>query len=95
MPFWSTLVVGYYTSEPVLVLNPTVANSKLDCNQLLTQLEQLCNLEQRPSHRLSSQQPVELIEVVTTFVVVQQTQLLHQIIWMRVLIMGTIERPLV
>jgi len=76
-------------------LNPTAADSKLDCNQLLTQLEQLCNLEQRPSHRLSSQQPVELIEVVTTFVVVQQTQLLHQIIWMRVLIMGTVERPLV
>jgi hypothetical protein len=76
-------------------LNPTATDSKLDHNQFLTQLEELCNLEQRPSHRLSSQQLVELMEVVVTLVVVQQTQPLHQIIWVSVFIMGTVEQPII
>jgi hypothetical protein len=45
MPFQSTPIVGYYTSEPVPILNPISANSKLEHNQLLTQLEQLRNLK--------------------------------------------------
>ncbi len=76
-------------------MNLTTIDSELDHNQLLTQLEQLCNLEQRPSHKLSFQQPVEPMEVVVILIVVQQTQPFHQIIWMSVLIMGTIERPII
>ncbi len=95
VPFQSTLVVGYSTYEPVLVLNPNATYSKLECNQLLTQLEQLCNLERRPSHRSSSQQPIESMEVITVPIVIRQTQPLHQTIWPSVPIMGTIERPLV
>jgi hypothetical protein len=40
------------------------------CNQLLTHLEQLCNLERRPSHRFGSQQPVEPVEVIVAPIVV-------------------------
>jgi hypothetical protein len=35
VPSRSTLVVGYYTFEPIPVLNPIATNSKLECNQLL------------------------------------------------------------
>ncbi len=73
MPSRSTPIVGYYTSELIPILNPTTANSELECNQLLTQLEQLCNLEQRPSHRSSSQQPIELMEEFVAPISVQQT----------------------
>ncbi len=44
IPTWSTLVVGYYTSEPIPILNPTVVDLELERNQLLNQLEQLKNL---------------------------------------------------
>jgi len=47
MPSQSTPIIGYYTSELIPILNPTATNSELECNQLLTQLEQLCNLKQR------------------------------------------------
>jgi hypothetical protein len=43
----STSVVGYYTFELVLSLNPTTIDSELERTQLLTWLEQLHNLEQR------------------------------------------------
>jgi hypothetical protein len=91
MPFQSTPVVGYYTFKPILVLNLVIANSKLECNQLLTRLEQLCNLEQRPSHRLGFQQPMELVEVVVALVAIQQTQQRHQIVLPNRLVMGIIE----
>jgi hypothetical protein len=39
MPSRLALVVGYYTSESVPILNPIVVDSKLECNQLLIQLE--------------------------------------------------------
>jgi hypothetical protein len=68
MPSQSTLVVGYYTLKLVPILNPIIIDSKLERNQLLTQLEQLCNLERRPSHRYGSQQLLELVEVVTAFI---------------------------
>jgi hypothetical protein len=55
MPFRSTPVVGYYTFKSVPILNLTITNSELEHNQLLPQLEQLSNLEQRPSHRFGSQ----------------------------------------
>jgi hypothetical protein len=55
VPSWLTLVVAYYTYELVFVLNPITTYSKLDYNQLLNRLEQLHNLEQRPSHQSSSQ----------------------------------------
>jgi hypothetical protein len=71
MPFQSTLFVGYYTSKPILVLNPIIVNSKLEHNQLLTWLEQLCNLEQRPSHKSGFQQPMELVEVIVALVAIQ------------------------
>jgi len=58
-------------------------------------LEQLHNLEWRPSHISSSQQLVELVEVVMAPIDVQQTRPLHQIVWLNVFAMGTIERPLV
>ncbi len=70
MPFQSTLVVGYYISKLVPVLNPNATYSKLECNQLLTHLEQLRNLERRPSHRFGSQQPVELVEIIMALIVV-------------------------
>jgi hypothetical protein len=54
MHFLLASIVGYYTFEPILILNPTTINSKLEHNQLKTQLE-LHNLEQRPSHRFGSQ----------------------------------------
>jgi hypothetical protein len=73
MPSRSTLVVGYYTLELVPILNPTIIDLELEGNQLLTQLEHLCNLERRPSHRSSSQQLIKLVEVVTALVVIQQT----------------------
>jgi hypothetical protein len=73
MPSRSTPIVGYYTSELIPILNPIAANLELECNQLLTQLEQLCNLEQRPSHRSSSQQPIELMEEFVGPIGVQQT----------------------
>jgi hypothetical protein len=60
------LVVHYYTFEPVPILNPTSLDLELECNQFLTWLEQLHNLERRPSHRYGSQQPKELVEVVMT-----------------------------
>jgi hypothetical protein len=58
-------------------------------------LEQLCNLEQIPSYRFGFQQLVEPVEVVTAPIDVQQTQPLHQIVWPNILVMGTIEQPLV
>jgi hypothetical protein len=36
MPFRSTLVTSCYTCKMVLVLNPTVANSKLEHNQIFS-----------------------------------------------------------
>jgi hypothetical protein len=30
MPFWSALIVGYYTFEPVLVLNPIATHLELE-----------------------------------------------------------------
>ncbi len=69
VPTWSTPVVGYYTSEPVHVLNPTIAYSKLEHNQLLNQLEQIHNLEQRPSHWPNFQPHVELVEAVIALVI--------------------------
>ncbi len=48
--FRLTSIVGCYTYEPIHVLNPTITDLELECNQLLNQLEQLRNLEQRPSH---------------------------------------------
>jgi hypothetical protein len=80
MPSRSALVVGYYTLDYVPILNPTIVDLELERNQLLTQLEHLCNLEQRPSHRSSSQQLVELVEAITASIVIQQTQPLHQIV---------------
>ncbi len=44
IPSRSTLIVGYYTFEPILILSPIVANSNLEHHQLLNRLEQLCNL---------------------------------------------------
>jgi hypothetical protein len=67
----------------------------LECKQLLTQLEQLCNLEQKPSHRFGFQQHVELMEAIAALIIVEQTQPLHQIVWLNVPVMGTIERQLV
>ncbi len=90
-PFQLALVVGHYTFELNHILNPNATNSKLECNQLLTQLKQLRNLEQRPSHRSGFQQPEELVEVIVAPIVVRQTQPLHQTIWPNVPIMGTIE----
>jgi hypothetical protein len=55
MPFQLTPIVSYYTFELFPILNPPKANLELKCNQLLTQLEQLCNLEQRPSHKFGFQ----------------------------------------
>jgi hypothetical protein len=55
MPPLSVLVVDYYTFELVFILNPTITNSNLVHNQYLTWLEQLHNLEQKPSHRFDSQ----------------------------------------
>jgi hypothetical protein len=69
-PSWSTPIVSYYTLEPVPILSRTAVDLKLEHNQLLTQLEHLCNLDQKPSHRPSSQQLVELVEAITTLVVV-------------------------
>jgi hypothetical protein len=51
----SILVVGYYTFELVFILNPTITNSNLVDNKYLTWLEQLHNLEQKPSHRFDFQ----------------------------------------
>jgi hypothetical protein len=45
VPSRSMLIVGYYTFEPVPILNPTKIDLELECNQLLTWLEQLYNLE--------------------------------------------------
>ncbi len=56
-------------------------------------LEQLCSLEQKPSHRFGSQQLVELMEVIVVPIVVQQTQPFHQTIWPSVHVMGIVERP--
>jgi hypothetical protein len=39
------MVVGYYTFEPIRILNPTTIDSKLECSLFLTQLEQLHHLE--------------------------------------------------
>jgi hypothetical protein len=58
-------------------------------------LEQWHNLEQRPSHRSSSKQLVEPVEVIAALVIVQQTQPFHQTIWPNVLTMGTVEQPFV
>jgi hypothetical protein len=77
-----TLVVGYYTSKPVPILNPTA----------IYWLEQLCNLEQKPSHRFSFQQHVEWVNVVVVHVL-QQTQPIIQGVWSSVSIMGIVERP--
>jgi Na+/pantothenate symporter len=52
-------------------------------------------LEQRLSHRSSSKQLVEPVEVIAALVVVQQTQPFHQTIWLNVLTMGTVEQPFV
>jgi hypothetical protein len=71
-------------------LNPIATNLELDHNQFLIQLKQLHNLEQRP-HKFGFQQHVDLMEAVMAFVVVQQTQPFHQIVWLSVPIMGTIE----
>jgi hypothetical protein len=60
------LVVKYYTSESVLVLNPTTTNLELERNQLLNWLEQLYNLEQKPSHWSSFQQHAKPVDVVVT-----------------------------
>ncbi len=95
MPSQSALIVGYYTLEPIPILNPAVADSEFERNQLLTQLEHLCNLERAPSHRPSYQQFVEPVEVVTAHVAIQQTKPLHQIVWPNIPIMGIIEQPLV
>jgi len=65
------LIVGYYTFEPVPILNPTKIDLELECNQLLTWLEQLYNLEWRPSHRSGFQQPIDLIETIMALIVVQ------------------------
>jgi hypothetical protein len=52
-------------------------------------------LEQRLSHRFGFQQPIKPVEVVVAPIVVRQTQTLHQIVWPNVLIMGTLELPLI
>jgi hypothetical protein len=70
MPFRSTLVIHYYTFKHVPNLNPTTIDLKLEHNQFLTRLEQLHNLEQRPSHRFGSQQPKTLVEVVMAPIVI-------------------------
>jgi hypothetical protein len=80
VPSWSSLVARYYTHEPIHVLNPIVAYSKLEHNLLLNQLEQLHNLEQRPSHLSNYQQHVKSMEVVVASIAIQQTQPFHQII---------------
>jgi hypothetical protein len=54
-------------------------------------LEQLRNLEHKPSHRFGSQQLVESVEAIVALIVVKQTQPLHQTIWLNLLVMGTIE----
>jgi len=41
------------------------------------QLEQLCNLEQRPSNWSSFQQHAKLVDAIVAPIVVQQTQPLH------------------
>jgi hypothetical protein len=61
-------------------LNPIAINLKLERNQFLTQLEQLHNLEQRPSYRFGFQQLVEPMEIIMTPIDVQQTQPFHQIV---------------
>jgi len=76
-------------------LNPIATDLELEHNQFPIRLEQLHNLEQRPSHRFGFQQHVDLVEIIMAFVVVQQTQPLHQIVWLSVPITRTIERPLV
>jgi hypothetical protein len=67
----------------------------LEANQLLRQLEQLCNLEQRPSHQCNFQPHAKPMEVVTIFVVVRQTQPSNQTICPNVPIMGIVEQPFV
>jgi hypothetical protein len=42
--------IVYYAFQSIPLLNPILTNSKLECNQFLIWLEQLHNLEQRPSH---------------------------------------------
>ncbi len=54
-------------------------------------MEQLHNLDRRPSHQSSFQPHVKLVEVVAIHVIVQQTQPLNQNVWLSVLIMGIIE----
>jgi hypothetical protein len=62
--FESSKGLGSASFEPILVLTPTIADSKLERNQFLTQLEQLHNLEQKPSHQLNFQQHVEPVETI-------------------------------
>jgi len=71
--FESSKGLGSASSEPILILTPTITDSELEQNQFLTRLEQLCNLEQRPSHQLNSQKHVELVEAIVACIDVQQT----------------------
>jgi hypothetical protein len=98
-PHNNTLVLHYQHDQHsllgVILLNQflfwiTTTYSKLECNQLLNQLKQLCNLERRLSHQFSFQR-VKLVGVVVVHVVVRQTQPLNQNARQYVLIMGTIE----
>jgi hypothetical protein len=71
VPFQSTLIVGYYTFELVPILNPIATNSELEHNQLLIRLEQLRNLERKPSHKSGFQQLIQLVETIVAPIVVQ------------------------
>jgi hypothetical protein len=77
IPLGSSLIVGYYIFGPIPVLNPITIGSRLEHNQLLNQVEQLRNLEQRPSHQSNFQPHVEPMEV-TIVIDAQQTQPLNQ-----------------
>jgi len=77
-PFQLAPIIGYYTFDPIFILNQIVVDSKLEHNQFLSRLEQLCKLEQRPSHWSSFQHHVKLVEAVMAPIVVQQTQPFHQ-----------------
>ncbi len=73
-----TPIIGYYTFDPIFILNQNVVDLQLERNQFLNRLEQLRKLEQRPSHWSSFQHHVELVEAVVAPIVVQQTQPFHQ-----------------
>ena len=58
-------------------------------------MEQLHNLEQRPSHRSGFQQLVELVEIVMALLLFDKHNHFIKFFWPNVLVVGTIEQPLV